>query len=57
MCKGAVEVMQLYNGNCLEIMKTIADNSVDAIITDLPYGTTKCAWDDIYHLRKCGNSI
>ena len=40
-------MMQLYNGNCLEIMKTIADNSVDAIITDLPYGTTKCAWDVI----------
>lgn len=30
--------MQLYNGDCLEVMKNIADNSVDCIITDPPYG-------------------
>lgn len=28
----------LYNGDCLEIMKYISDKSIDAIITDLPYG-------------------
>lgn len=37
--------MYLFNGDCLEIMKTIADNSVDAIICDLPYDIAKCAWD------------
>jgi len=34
-------------GDCLEVMKSIADNSVDAIITDPPYGTTACKWDSI----------
>jgi site-specific DNA-methyltransferase (adenine-specific) len=28
-------------------MKRIPDGSVDAIITDLPYGTTSCAWDSV----------
>jgi site-specific DNA-methyltransferase (adenine-specific) len=36
---------QLFNGDCLEIMPTLPAQSVDAIITDLPYGTTACAWD------------
>jgi DNA modification methylase len=28
----------LYNGDCLEVMKSIPDGSVDAVITDPPYG-------------------
>lgn len=39
--------MELYNGDCLEIMKTIPDKSVDFILCDLPYGTTACKWDSI----------
>ena len=39
--------MKLYNGDCLEVMKDIPDNSVDAIITDPPYGTTACKWDTV----------
>ena len=38
---------KLYKGDCLEIMKEIADGSVDAIITDPPYGTTACMWDSV----------
>lgn len=30
--------MQLYNGDCLEIMKDLSDNSIDIVISDLPYG-------------------
>lgn len=37
--------IKLYNGDCLEIMKDIPDNSVDLVLTDPPYGTTACAWD------------
>ena len=29
--------MQLFNGDCLEVMKTLADKSVDLIVTDPPY--------------------
>ena len=39
--------MELYNGDCLEVMKTIKDGSVDAIICDPPYGTTACKWDSV----------
>jgi len=38
---------ELYKGDCLEIMKQIPDGSVDAIITDPPYGTTSCKWDSV----------
>ena len=41
------EQYKLYNGDCLEIMKDIPDKSIDSIICDLPYGTTKCKWDVI----------
>jgi len=35
----------LMEGDCLEKMKEIPDGSVDMILADLPYGTTKCKWD------------
>lgn len=40
-----MELNKIYNEDCLEGMKRIPDGSVDAIICDLPYGTTKCKWD------------
>ena len=40
-------MIKLYNGDCLELMKDIPDNSVDMILCDLPYGTTACKWDTI----------
>jgi DNA modification methylase len=39
--------VKLYNGDCLETMQLIPDKSIDAIITDPPYGTTACKWDSI----------
>ena len=39
--------VQLHLGDCLEVMKDIPAGSVDAILTDIPYGTTACAWDEI----------
>jgi len=32
-------------GDCLEVMRSIPDKSVDMILCDLPYGTTACKWD------------
>ena len=40
-------MIDLRLGDCLEVMKTIEDNSIDAIITDPPYGTTSCKWDSV----------
>lgn len=38
---------EIWNGDCLELMRFIPDNSIDMILCDLPYGTTACAWDNI----------
>ena len=38
-------MIDLRKGDCLELMKDIPDKSIDAIIADLPYGTTACKWD------------
>ena len=40
--------IELWNGDCLELMKDIPDKSIDAIITDLPYGVTaRNKWDAV----------
>jgi len=39
--------IELKHGDCIELMKDIPDGSVDAIICDLPYGTTTCKWDTV----------
>lgn len=31
-------VLQLHNGDCFEVLKDLADNSIDAVVTDPPYG-------------------
>ena len=44
-----MENIQLYQGDCLEIMDKLIEKGVkvDAIITDPPYGTTACKWDSV----------
>ena len=38
-------MIELYQGDCLELMKNIPDHSVDMILCDLPYGITNNNWD------------
>jgi DNA modification methylase len=40
-------MIQLFHGDCLEVMNEIPDQSVDLILTDPPYGTTACSWDAV----------
>lgn len=40
-------MIELMQGDCLELMKGVPDKSVDMILCDLPYGTTACKWDAI----------
>jgi len=40
-------MIELIQGDCLIEMKDIPDGSIDAIICDLPYGTTACKWDSV----------
>ena len=42
-----MDKIKLLQGDCIEQMKTIKSGSVDAIITDPPYGTTECKWDSV----------
>lgn len=44
-------MFELYQGNCLEVMKTLPDKSVDLVLTDPPYGTTACKWDSVIPLE------
>ena len=43
--------IQLYQGDCLEVMKNIPDKSIDLVLTDPPYGTTACKWDSVIPLE------
>jgi len=40
-------MIDLLHGDCLELMKSIPDNSIDCVLTDPPYGTTACKWDTV----------
>jgi len=44
-------MINLMQGDCLEVMKDIPDGSVDMVLTDPPYGTTACKWDSVIPLE------
>ena len=50
--EGEGMTVMTYQGDCLELMDNIPDGSVDMILCDLPYGTTKNSWDTIIPLDK-----
>lgn len=47
-----MDLNRTYFGDCLEVMKLIDDNSIDMVLCDLPYGTTRCRWDSVIDLQK-----
>ena len=53
--------IDLLLGDCLELMKDIPDGSVDAIITDPPYGMTANEWDKVvdfmYEALRVSNAV
>ena len=42
----------VLHGDCLDLLPSIPDKSIDMILCDLPYGTTKCPWDSIIPLDR-----
>lgn len=44
-------MIELLNGDCLELMKDIPDGTVDMILVDPPYGTTRNKWDSVIDLE------
>ena len=49
--------IELYNGDCLEVMKGIPDGSVDLVLTDPPYGTTQNKWDSVIDLESMWKEV
>jgi DNA modification methylase/transcriptional regulator with XRE-family HTH domain len=45
-------INKVVQGDCLEVMQSIPDNSVNMILCDLPYGTTQNKWDSVIDLQK-----
>jgi len=44
-------MLNLFKGDCLEVMKDIPTASIDMILTDPPYGTTACKWDSTIDMK------
>jgi DNA repair protein RadC len=45
-------INKVHCGDCIEVMQQIPDKSIDMILCDLPYGTTRNQWDSIIPLDK-----
>ena len=45
-------VNKVIQGDCLEVMQSIPDKSINMILCDLPYGTTQNKWDSVIDLQK-----
>jgi len=51
-CQTRVSGSTFVNADCFDVFPFIEDKSIDAIICDLPYGTTSCKWDSILPFDK-----
>ncbi len=43
-------MINLQNGDCLELLKAVPEKTFDLICADMPYGTTQCKWDTVINL-------
>jgi site-specific DNA-methyltransferase (adenine-specific) len=55
-CQTDVSGSTFINADCFDVFPFIEDKSIDAIICDLPYGTTACKWDSILPFDKLWQS-
>ena len=51
-CQTRVSGSTFVNADCFDVLPFIKDKSIDAIICDLPYGTTNCKWDSVLPFDK-----
>lgn len=42
--------MKLIQGDCLSLLPSLPDSSIDMVLADPPYGTTQCKWDSVIDL-------
>lgn len=50
-------MIKLIQGDCIEEMRKLPDNSIDLVLTDPPYGTTQCKWDSVVPLAEMWKEI
>ena len=50
-------MINLLQGDCLDLIEDIPDKSIDMILCDLPYGTTKNKWDSCINLERLWGGI
>jgi len=61
----APKINTITCGDCLELMPSIPDKSVNMVLCDLPYGTTDCKWDSLlpldylmkHYFRICSGAV
>ena len=51
-CQTRVSGSTFVNADCFDVFPFIEDKSIDAIICDLPYGTTASSWDKVIDSKK-----
>lgn len=44
-------MVELMFGDCLDLMHNIDSKSIDMVLADPPFGTTKCKWDSVIELQ------
>ena len=47
-------MISIFNDDCFKRMRLLANQSIDLVLVDLPYGQTACEWDTVIDLKKCG---
>lgn len=52
-----MEIDKIFNEECLHGMERIPDHSVDLIVCDLPYGTTRNKWDSVIPYDKLWGGV
>lgn len=41
---------QLYNADCIQVMRNMPASSIDFVLTDPPFEMTQCSWDNALNL-------
>jgi len=49
--------IELHEGDCLDILPDLDGDSIDLVLADMPYGTTRCRWDTLIALEPMWEQI
>ena len=52
ICKAYMKLNKFYQGDCFDLIKKLANKSVDLVISDGPYGITSHEWDKVNNIQE-----